>query len=246
MAIDYTQDANCKYAYLFKEGAGTTVADSSGNGNTGNFKGSGEPAWNTTAPTYGISGVAPFSAKFDNLDDFINAGTSDVVTENSALTYCCWAFQIGAGTNGRIFDRTSVLFYTDQGGDGKALIFQVNGVATLSRPTADATISYGVWQHLAFTWDGSTTATNSHIYLNSVEVSYGSPTNATTPTDNSGQTLYIGNRADAARCYNGYLTDVGIFSRVLTSGEIANIYNYGLKPTAGSIMTPRSGYWGDL
>lgn len=244
MPKDWTKDSRCKYAYLFKEGSGGTVTDLSGNGNTGTFKSVTEPQWSTFVPTFGLNGKANASVLYDNVNDYLSCGTSDVVTENSAITFVCWFYQIGAGVNERLFQRNSVLFYADQGGDGKALIFEVDGSVNGMRPTTNATLAYGVWQHIALTWTGSTTMTNAHIYKNGVEVSYGSATNITTPTDNSGSTLFIGNNnaSPSDRPINGYLAEVGIFNAVLALSEIQDIYNYGLQSNVG-ILNLKRGIW---
>ena len=62
---DYTADATCKGAWLFTEGSGTSVADASGEGNTGTFVADGRPAWSSTVPTYGEGGSPSYSADFE-------------------------------------------------------------------------------------------------------------------------------------------------------------------------------------
>lgn len=231
---DYTKDPRCKYAYLFSEGSGGTVQDTSGNGNTGTFLSVTEPGWNKLVPSYNLLGQAMNSVLFDNNNDYINAGTSDVVNSNTPVTICLWANQIAASAtaNGRFIDRgaTTILFYADQGADGKAIAFSVAGTQNLVRITSNASAVFNTWQHWCMTWDGSTAAANVHIYLNNVETTYQTTTDAVLPTSAAGTALYIGNRADQTRCYNGYLSDIGIFNAVLTSQERTDIYQYGLRP----------------
>lgn len=246
MPKDWTKDSRCKYAYLFKEGSGSTVTDSSGNGNTGTFKSSTEPGWNTTFPNYGKYGRASGSALWDNSNDYIDAGTADIITENGAFSFVGWAFQLGVGVNSRLFQRGSLFFYSDQGADSKAVIIQINGTGSnLAHVSNNALVSYNTWQHWAVTGDGSNTAANYKIYLNSVEVGYATTTNGTLPTDNSGMSLVIGNANTFDRCYNGNLTDIGFFNSVLALAEIQDIYNYGLS-AGGGIMTPNTGFWGGV
>lgn len=175
-----------------------------------------------------IPSISFASLKYDNTDDSISCGTSDILTENGSMTVSFWMNQAGAGTNGRIFQRGTVLLYVDQGGDGKAMLFEVGGSVTGTRVTADATISYNTWTNFTITWDGSTTMTNVHIYKNGTEVSYGTGGNITTPTDNSGQTLYIGNRSTADRTFNGQISSFAVWQgTVLSAGDITTLYKGG-------------------
>lgn len=89
----------------------------------------------------------------------------------------------------------------------------------LFRRAGNGTLPDQTDTHLAVTWDGSTTATNAHIYVNGSEVSYLLSTNATgSYNDDSGQELRIGNS------FLGSFSEVYIWEDTLTATEISNLY----------------------
>ena len=67
---DYTPHKDCRASWLFKEGSGGTVADSSQNSFTGTFKTVGEPLWSDDVPR----GYTNSSVDFDGVDDYIECG----------------------------------------------------------------------------------------------------------------------------------------------------------------------------
>lgn len=241
-ARDYTSDSRCVAAYLFKEGSGTTVADSSRNGfgGTGTFLSSGHPAWDVSVPSFTKYGSATKSASFatSGTTDKITASTSNsVMPVGSPLTITAWIYptvdDVG-GFNPRIVDRSTT------GNDGitfailptKAIYFDTvdldTGTSGILRISNNNSITFNTWQFVAVTWDGSITATNVHIYVNGVEVGYATSTSATSLNSNAGHTLYIGNRPDTQTPLGGKITQVGVFNAVLNSSELSDIYNYGL------------------
>jgi len=233
MATDYTQHANCVAAWLFKEGSGTSVADSSSASNTGTFKGSGEPAWSTTVPTYGLGGSPLYTAQFDGSDDVIACGTSNsILPQSTACTIVAWVRVSDASANQRIIDRDNVHFNIIYG----LILFTSLGSTSTYRNSANSVVSNDTWTHFAVTWDGSTTATGIKFYKNGVETSYGTNQDGASPTSNAGSTTRLGNRSDGARCLTGYMTEVGVFNAVMSTDAITEIYNYGL---TGSIYVPR-------
>jgi hypothetical protein len=241
---DYTAHANCKLAYLFSEGSGTSVADASGNSATGTFNSSGHPAWSVDVPSFGTSGSAAGSVSYDTAGslEIISDGTSNsLLPYNAAQTGVCWIKPtvdvINTG-DPRVFARGSVYFALAA---TKKVYFNVDGSTANARFSANNTITFGSWQHIAYTWDGTNFGANVHIYLNGVEVSYASATNGSSTTTNSGATTYIGNRSDGTRAVGGLMTEVAIFNSVLDVTDIQAIYNYGLRPAGSSSIKTVNG-----
>ena len=168
-------------------------------------------------------------------DDVANCSTADDVNENDAMSFCTWYFAASTvDGNDRFWQKTtsagaeSMLFYLS-GTGSLSYAFQVNGSTNLIRLSATSTITADTWEHVCVTWTGSTTATNVKFYKNGTETSYGSKTNGVTPTDNSGGTLYLFNRAAADRPWQGYLSEYYFFDRVITAQEIAILSQSKLK-----------------
>ena len=105
------------------------------------------------------------------------------------------------------------------------------GCVTLTIPTSELV---GGWNHLAGTWDGTT----SRLYKNGVE--RGSSTYAFTRLDIP-QPVLIGRDSNGTAPVNGLVDEVEFFSRALTPAEIQNIYNADAagkcKSAAASVLT---------
>ena len=236
-AKNYCYDANAEGCWLFTEGSGESVADSSPNSNTGTFKGAGEPAWDTTDVPFAYAGVAPNSVDFDTTDDYINSGNDSSLNNLSAITIVAYMkpSTAGEGDVGKIVDKAGDsgfagwLFSTFSSNKISFIVTYDSDVNELERTSAINSLTMDTWQHVAVTWDCSTTATNCHIYVNGVEVSYLESIDGGTTRDNdSSNSLAIGNNFEGTATFDGLITDVGIFSRVLTATEITEIMNYGL------------------
>lgn len=220
--------------WVFAEGSGTTVADSSGNGNTGTFTSATWENNNLPARSYIAN-----AANFTTAGSLINCGTSNGLfpVNGTAWSFVGWFYTGASGATAfRFLDRTN-------GGTGALEIISVNDIQFTVSGSSSLVVgvstpySSNTWTHLAVTWDGSTNASNVHIYLNGTDVT-GSRASGSSLTSNSGATFYIGNRAAGDRTWSGNLTEYGVFNQVLTGAQITDIYNNGLlQSTPASIVT---------
>ncbi len=89
-----------------------------------------------------------------------------------------------------------------------------------------AGIKLNVWQHVAATWDGSTSGSNIHIYINGV-LADGTAVNGAGMAESDADTPFaIGNRSvDVARAFDGGIDEVRVYSGVLTAAEIQALAN---------------------
>lgn len=71
------------------------------------------------------------------------------------------------------------------------------------------------WSFFVTTWDGST----ARAYKNGSSIGSNSPGGSLTPDSSTG---YIGSTSDSL---SGYISDILVFHRVLSSADISNIYN---------------------
>jgi hypothetical protein len=232
-ATDYT--ATSVAAYLFTEGSGTTVADSSPNTNTGNFASDGHPTWDTTDVPFHVSGSAPNSVNY-GANDLINASADASLSFSGNASVCYWLniTTYGGGTeNNAIFEKgTNGTFgLIGQYNVQKAilLLVHIDGGAHLhTLASANDSPATGNWFHRADVWDG----TNMKIYINGIEDATLNIGSGTLRTD-SPCTMNVGNIEGGSRYLNGKLTDFGFFSVDLTSTEINAIYDYGLLGSSG-------------
>lgn len=236
---DYTQDANCQAAYLFTEGSGVTVADSSQNSHTGNFLGEGQPAWSALVPAAYAAG----SVKFDGSNDYINCGNSAALNIGNDYTSLAWDYNPAgnAPKHGHIFGRRAgseflYALFIAGGNNVEHRLTTNTGQYTLTRLSPD-----DQWNHRVIVRSGTTLMT---IYLNGVSVA----SRACAGTASTGTNILMG--AAAGNEFNNKVTEFAEFNRNLDSTEINDIMDDGLVGAApavvGGIMTPRTGYWGDL
>lgn len=241
--MDYTQDANCVGAWLFTEGSGTTVADASSQNNTGNFKGTGEPAWSSDVPSFGVSGQAANSVLFDGTDDRIVF--SDIAAYNFSSTtqkfsVAFWYKRV-AGSTGNVVTKYGAdasttkewLITADNTNKIVSVTYENTSAGDFSglRFLSDNAYDDDTWWHIVCVNDIE--ADNMDIYVNGTEVASTVVTGRESITDitNTASDIWLGSQEydTASQTVNAYVTEFAIFSDALSSSEIQDIYNYGLK-----------------
>jgi beta-galactosidase len=218
--------------WKMNDGSGTTAADSSGNSRT---------AIITGAFFTNYAGIYPSNALRFNGSSSYASFASPSVTQ---LTLIAWARAYGSGNSAypRIFDTPGYrLFYRfdNQGTNGF-------DYATYSTGNGDwfsgaNTISTGAWYRVAASYDLSNLAGTPSEYVNGISIT---PNVITTPSGtqpSSAGTGYIGNAAAANRAWNGDLSDLRIYNRILSGAEIqvlsSSSTNYAPSVFAGTNQT---------
>jgi len=200
------------------------VYDSRGN-NTGILT-------NMSTSTSPIGGKVGQALNFDGFNDVITAGTSDtLMPENQPITVSAWIYPRDSN-NTRIVDRSDtlngpLLSIIGTAPEGR-LNFLVDGDTDLRRQASNGTLTLNTWHHVVMTWDGSTTASNVHFYVDTVEPTYQTTTDGVNLADNSAATFRIGDAFNGARQFNGIMDEVRIYNRVLSGTEIKQLYMMGL------------------
>lgn len=205
-----------------KDISGTVAYDRSGQGNNGTL---------TNGPAIARGKIGQ-GLDFDGSDDFVNTGSN--LDNLAAMTVSLW---IRPETSGEI-SQGSFIRKNTSGGSGRwdfgiccapedKIIFFKDGTTDLSHVTVANSITHNTWQHMLFTWDGSTTAANVHIYKNGVEISYSSAQNGVSLASDAAHDLVIGARGDNAEAFDGQIDEVRIYNRVLSADEIKRLYIIG-------------------
>lgn len=104
--------------------------------------------------------------------------------------------------------------------------FLVNGTTFMQRTSNTGCITTGSWINITVTWDGViTAAAGAKIYKNGTENGYFVTTNGATETADHSGSISIGGRIydDARNLADAKMAQVGIWDRVITAGEIANL-----------------------
>ncbi len=167
------------------------------------------------------------AVKFDGVDDIFNCGvpSDDIFAENRAITISAWIkpISLGESSAGRILVRATgtagpiFAVFT-----ANVIVFQINGTTNLIRQSNANAFILNKWQHVCVTWDGSTTAANIHFYVNGVETTYGTTQDGYLLSDNSTQSIYIGNNSDTSRTFDGQISQLKIWNVQLSDNEIKN------------------------
>lgn len=213
--------------YKFDDGSGSSLADSSGKGNTGAWHGSLGSQWG--------SGIINGAGSFDGSTNYVNLGAkAGLQVEDGAnpFTISAWAYTTSTTTTPARYE----CIVNKVGYDLQLLIdTQLQGVSNRlgiglfvydSSPgfhsAFDTTpISSHTWYHAATTYDG-TTAT---LYVNGANVA---STGAIGPLYAYGPQTYIGAAVSGTTNFmTGLVDETGIWNRCLSAGEIATLYNSG-------------------
>jgi fibronectin type 3 domain-containing protein len=195
----------------FNEGAGTTAADASGNGNTGTI----------TAATWSAQGRYGGALSFNGTDALVRVPSAASLNFTSAMTLSVWirpaVSQSGWRTAvQRQADAYMINASTDTGPlrSGGGGTFNGNW-SNVVAPTATAV---GAWTHLAYTYDGTT----QRLYVNGTQVATKATTGAIQSVTNP---LWIGGNQPYGEYFNGLIDEVHAYNRALTAGEITSDMN---------------------
>ena len=218
--------------YKMTEGTGSTTADSSGNGQTMTLFQS--PSWVSGMPYSPVSSYAISFSTNGNIQYLTNTMTAFHATESN-VTLTAWVYCIGNIQNSCVFDgnqngtnRTSIGVNNGYLG-GNQFVGNFLGTET-SAFQSGLFIPTNQWAFVAMV----ATTTNNIMYLGTNSVSLSSATypfaTPTPPQVENGPWL-IGGAVDVAKfgnkstSMNGYISDVRIYNRPLSAGEITGIFN---------------------
>ncbi len=230
------------------------VYDRSGAGNFGSF---------TNGPVTARGKVGQ-AINFDGTNDYVAIPAAASINNLSTLTVSGWFNQtscssgfcelVGKGYGVATPVNGWRVAADIQGFGRKTIGFLVEFSGTNLLVESSTTYSESQWNHFTVTWDGSTSASNVHMYLNGTEVAYRTQTNATgSYTSDAAQTLDIGSFGGTSEGLNGKIDEVRVYNRILSASEIKSQYDAGNPDkTNTSTSTPQgtgrldsglAGYW---
>jgi uncharacterized protein YjdB len=193
-------------AYSFNAGSGTTVADASGNGNTGTI----------TGATWSAAGKYGNALSFNGTNNFVTVNESGSLDLTGAMTLEAWVNPSALGSTWRC-----VLLKEQSGG----LIYALYANTDTNRPSGHvyissefdtrgtAALATNTWTHLAVTYDGTTL----RMFVNGVEASnkvVGGNIKTSTGA------LRIGGNSVWGEYFSGLIDEVRVYNRALTAAQI--------------------------
>lgn len=159
-------------------------------------------------------------ASFNGSSSAISFGNPSNLQLTSNLSVSCWLyFNTLSGTH------MILAKWEDTDGTnsynilqvGSTLYFRISGTGTDINNSYTTIPSTGVWYHVVGTYKPSDKV---RVYLNTVE---GTSVDAPASCYNSSSNVRLGRNLNGYY-YNGYIDDLAIFSRTLTSTEVISIY----------------------
>jgi hypothetical protein len=218
-------DSSTAGLWHFDEGSGTTMVDSSGNGNNG-----------TDSSASWVAGIFNSGLQFSwGVVHQVVVNDLNSLDMNSNFTAELWFnWPVGTGAaewlldkgNGQNHEVTNYELYLY----GSYLYASIGNSTVYQNLISASAIQPNTWYHVAFTADGTTLK----LYINGVLSNSTSQT--ITPAPNTGS-LIIGSRDDSGALdrFNGTIDEVAIYSRAKSADEIyadANLSSWNWGPIA--------------
>jgi glucose/arabinose dehydrogenase/PKD repeat protein len=192
----------------FDEGAGTTAADASGNGNTGTI----------TAAAWSTQGRYRGALAFNGSTAVVRVASSTSLNSTSAMTLSAWIRPTAAQSGWRtVMQREADAYYLNAGtADGPLRPGAGGTFGGVTQYVVGPTASpLNAWTHLAATYDGAII----RLYVNGTQVA---TRTATGPIQSVTNPLWIGGNSPYGEYFTGLLDEVHVYNRALAPGEIQN------------------------
>jgi hypothetical protein len=223
-------DPNLVSLWKFDEGSGTIAYDSAGD-NDGTLN--GDPNWTT--------GLIDGALDFDGSGDYVLVPDDDSLTPSSELTISSWVYINSISWS----DRTAIVnkYDYDAGGGDRSYFLQLGknqdpDVSSVCFQVSSTTSPFtgkvevcgttqlqaGQWYHVVVTHETD----HEEVWINGVEEIDDTDPSIADSIANNNEPLYIGYHKDENTYFNGTIDDVRIYDRVLSGGEILQIYGEGL------------------
>ena len=166
---------------------------------------------------------------FDGAGDYVSIANPGPILDGKFISCVAWVKPLDAGTDyprfiDRVYNGQFVFYWSDKNypaaqNFGVSLKNSVGGLFDSATLFGNDGITAGVWQQVAFTWDGA----DVRVYSNGTES--GSTAFAGAGLATSASDIRIGQRADGTnRDYEGQMACIGVWSRVLSAKEIRDLY----------------------
>ncbi|MDD5430886.1 MAG: LamG domain-containing protein, partial [Candidatus Pacebacteria bacterium] len=218
---EYKRDSSLIGYWTFDEGSGATAGDSSGNGYSGTWGGTGTH-WSTGSKVGSYAAIfAPASS------DYINMTNAALRDATSAISISAWIKPVkNPSSNTTICslgynwtNNNGIGMWVNPDSGGRPYFMVGNGSTKVNFMGNSSTISDNVWYHFVGTYDG----TLARIYLNGI---YQTSDDIAGPISyNTGNVLYIGAELGSGGKYEGIIDDFRIYNRTLSAAEILALYD---------------------
>ena len=177
------------------------------------------------------------SLLWDGADSIIDCG-HDVRIANifdGGGTVSAWikASSDGESSFGRIFYKMSgwmIYVREESAGAVKIRVHVAFSDATGEWTSDSRIVKLGVWNHIAIGYDNGNVDNNPVVYINGKAYKVGNGlsegiTPVGTRISDANNNIYLGNSGDGDRTFDGSMTDMSLYNRILSGIEIQRIYD---------------------
>ena len=243
--------------WTLDETSGASLADSSGNGNTGTWTDNDDN--DVTGET--VAGMNGTAINFDGVDDIVNAGNDPSLQITGDQTWAAWIYadSFNPGGTDDIFIAKSTttgsgLAYQfkateDCGGQHLGIQITSDGIygPTAATQCSATTLVTNTWYHLTAVYSAS--GPSLHVYVNGV-LDDGGTRGSTIPSaiHDSAAPVTLGATANSAFIFDGIIDDARIYSSALGPNEIYSLYcaTGGTCPGSTTSCTGPDGLAGEI
>ena len=201
--------------WKFDEGAGTIASDFSGNSNIGTL---------TNGPTW-TTGQVGGAVSFDGTNDYILVLDSDSLDLTNQMSISAWVYQDSWNDTFEEFLRKENAYYLvslKPGSWGMYLNGRIDfGLyigGTWRSVALDNFPALSSWRYIVATYNSSV----QKLYINGSEVASGAQTGVISTNTNN---LLIGQIQGGGQAFKGFLDEIAIYNRALSTAEVLGIYN---------------------
>lgn len=204
--------------WKFNEGIGGIAYDTMGINNG-----------SITGATY-IVGKVGSALSFNGIaNKVVVPSNGSIISNKSGLTWMMWINPkaISTGRNNLLWaDADSGIFYTDLT-DRKLYTYMSNYAGNTNYFASTGSLNYYNWNHIAMTFDGTTSTNNVKVYINgNLDVTKNLAAGSTKVTSSFNLGIdYPGGPGNFP--YSGLMDDVRIYDIALSQNQINEIYNNG-------------------
>lgn len=205
----YASDAGLRAEWLMDEGAGSTIADTSGNENSGTYTYNGSGGWLGSDSQFSTGDAT----KYDGSGDRITTPVSITgLTDDFSLEVWAYSDSNGSGWGWFFGESAGGLFLLGKTLGASSIHYNMDGIG--SGNTAAGTFTAGSWHHVVFSHDkGMSNATK--IYINgSLVATINAPAWSPTTAGN----LLLGQRSNG-ETFTGKLDSARVYTRALSAAE---------------------------
>jgi chitodextrinase len=206
-------------AFSFNEGPGTTVVDSSGNGNNGTIA---NATWST-------SGKYASALVFNGTNALVTVPDAASLHLTTSMTLEAWVNPSAVNSVWRdvIYKGNDNYYLEGSSGGGPSPAVGGTFGGANANVYGSAALALNTWAHLAATYDGTTL----RLYVNGTQVSSVPRTGSIATSSNP---LQIGGDGIYGQYFNGLIDEVRVYNVALTQAQIQSDMNSPIGPVTPS------------